>query len=59
MSPIRFRRRIGLGPIRLNVSSRGVSPSVRVGPVTGNVRSGRTSINLPGPFSWVSRGRRR
>lgn len=59
MSPVRFRRTMRLGALRLNLSRRGVSPSIRLGPVTRSLRTGRTSLNLPGPFSWISRGRRR
>lgn len=53
MSPLRFRRSLSLGPVRLNLSRRGVSPSVRVGPVSHSLRTRRTSVRLPGPFSWV------
>jgi hypothetical protein len=59
MSPIRFRKSVGLGPLRLNVSRRGVSPTVRVGRVSRSLRTGRTSVNLPGPFTWFSGGRRK
>lgn len=58
MSPFRFRKSVGLGPLRLNVGRRGVSPSLRVGRVSRSLRTGRTSVNLPGPFTWFSGGRR-
>ena len=57
MSPFRFRKTLGIGPLRLNLGRRGVSPSLRVGRVTRNLRTGRTSVNLPGPWTWVSRRR--
>jgi hypothetical protein len=55
MSPFRFRKTVRLGALRLNLSRGGVSPSVRLGPVTRSLRTGRTTINLPGPFTWTSR----
>ncbi len=59
MSPLVFRRRIRFGPLVLHFGRRGPSTSVKVGPVTHNLRSGRTSLNLPGPWSWVFGRRRR
>ncbi len=50
-----FRKSIKLGPVRLNLSRRGVSTSVKAGPVSVNSRSRRVRVNLPGPLSWWSR----
>jgi hypothetical protein len=44
MSPLRIRKSLSFGPLRLSLSKRGVTPSVR---------AGRVSVRLPGPFSWV------
>jgi hypothetical protein len=49
---LRFRKSLRFGPIRLNLSKRGVSTSVTAGPVSVSRRG--TSVNLPGPFSWFS-----
>jgi hypothetical protein len=53
-----FRKRVKLGPFRFNLSRRGVSTSVKAGPVTHGGRHRRTTVNLPGPFSWMTRGKR-
>ncbi len=55
---LRFRKTVRLGPLRLTLGGRRPSLSVRVGKVSHNLTSGRTSVNLPGPFSWVV-GRRK
>jgi hypothetical protein len=47
-----LRKRIKVGPFTLNLTRRGVSTSVRVGPVTYGGRHRRTTVSLPGPFSW-------
>ncbi len=58
--PIRFRKRIPLGPFRVNLTERGFSSwSFRLGPFTWNNRTRRTSVDLPGPLSYRSRSRRR
>lgn len=47
-----FRVRPKLGPFRLNVSKRGLrSVSFTLGPYTRNLRTGRSSIDSPGPGS--------
>lgn len=48
-----FRKSLSFGPLRLSLSKRGLSPSVRIGPVSHSLRTRRTSVRLPGPFSWV------
>ena len=59
MSPIRYRRRLRLGPIRVNVSGlRVTSLSVKVGPWTWNPRRGRLTTNLPGGLYHEHRTRR-
>lgn len=44
----RYRRRLGLGPFRLNLSRSGASISGKVGPVTVNPRRRSVWVNLPG-----------
>jgi hypothetical protein len=45
----RFRKRPRLGPLRFNVTERGLrSVSIKVGPVTWNPRRRRVTTNLPG-----------
>jgi hypothetical protein len=58
---LRFTSRPRFGPFRFNLGRRGLSSiSFVFGPITRNFRSGRTTVDLPGPFSWVfgRRGRR-
>lgn len=46
---LRFRRRPRMGPLRLNVTERGLrSVSLKVGPFTWNPRRRRVTTNLPG-----------
>jgi hypothetical protein len=51
MSPLRIRKSLSFGPLRLSLSKRGVTPSVRAGRVSASRRG--VSVRLPGPFSWV------
>ncbi len=54
----RFRRRLKFGPFVLNISERGVSPAIKAGPFTHNLKSGRTTTNLPdGAYHATSRRR--
>jgi hypothetical protein len=55
---IRARKTIKFGPFRVNVTTRGASVSATEGPVTVNSRR-RVRVNLPGPFFWTGRPRRR
>ncbi|MEM6613962.1 MAG: DUF4236 domain-containing protein [Cyanobacteria bacterium P01_C01_bin.72] len=51
----RFRKKIKLLPgISINLSKSGLSTSIKAGPVSWNSRTQKTSINLPGPFSYQS-----
>ncbi len=58
---LRYGKRIKLGPgLYVNLSKSGVSWSVKAGPVTfnrGSKRGPRTTINLPGNFSYVMQGK--
>lgn len=49
--PLRYRRRVSLGPLRLNFSLRGLSSvSLKAGPFTWNPTRDRLTTNLPGGF---------
>jgi hypothetical protein len=49
----RFRKRIKLLPgLSLNVSNSGISTSVKLGPLSWNSRTQKTSVDLPGPLSY-------
>ena len=56
--PLHFRLTKRLGPLHLDVSRRGVSPSFHVGPVGYRPRGRRWSVRLPGPFRYVWSRRR-
>lgn len=57
---MRFRWRPHLGPFYFNVGRRGLSSiSLVFGPFTRNLRRKTTTVDLPGPFSWVFGGRSR
>lgn len=52
-----FRKTVRLGPIRLNFTKKGLSSwSVRLGRWSWNSRTRRHRVDLPGPFSWTSKG---
>lgn len=55
---LRFRRRLSLGPLRINLSGSGVSFGVKAGPLTYNLTRRRLWANLPGPFYWAGSARR-
>lgn len=56
---LRFRKTLGLGPVRINFGKRGyTSTTLRLGPLSRNSRTGQWRLNLPGPFSWTFGGRR-
>lgn len=45
----RFRKRPRLGPLRLNITERGLrSVSIKAGPFTWNPKRRRITTNLPG-----------
>ena len=50
----RFRKRIKLGKhIILNISKSGVSPSVKLGNITRNLKSKTTTVRLSNGLSYV------
>lgn len=61
VSGLRFRQSVKVGPFRINLGKKSVSVTAKVGPVkrTIGTRGTRTSVNLPGPFSWTHRRPRR
>ncbi len=56
--PLHFRLTKRLGPLRLDLSRRGISPSLHVGRVGYSPRGRRWSVRLPGPFRYVFSRRR-
>ena len=50
-----FRRQWRLGPLRLNLSKRGLSTGIKLGPFSTNSRTRR--LRISGPFGswWTSR----
>lgn len=60
MMPILFRKRLRFGPFVVNAGKSGVTSwGLKVGRWSWNSHTGRHRVDLPGPFSWTSRGRRR
>lgn len=58
--PFNLRKRFRVGPLVFNFTEHGMSSvSVRIGRWSWNTRTGRHSVDLPGPVNWRSRGRRR
>lgn len=57
--PLRFRRRVRLGPVILNFSNSGMSWTLKVGPWSWNSRTRAQTVDLPGPVSWTGRRTRR
>jgi hypothetical protein len=57
--PIRFRKCIGSGLVRANLSRSGISWTIKLGPWSWNTRSRRHRLDLPGPAYWQGRPRRR
>ena len=50
----RFRKRIKLGKyININISKSGISPSVRMGRITHNLKSKATTVHLSNGLSYV------
>ena len=51
---LQFRKRIKLGKhLTLNISKSGISPSIKLGHTTRNLKSKKTTINLPGGLSYT------
>jgi hypothetical protein len=54
---LRFRRRVAFGPLRINISKRGVrSVSTVLGPLTIN-SNGTKTLRLGNGFSWTWGGK--
>jgi hypothetical protein len=52
---IRYRKRLSLGPLKFNITQRGLSSmSFKIGPWTWNSKTKKHSLNLPGGLSWYS-----
>jgi hypothetical protein len=50
---LRIRKKITIFPgVSINLSKSGASFSVKAGPASWNSRTGKTSIDLPGPLSY-------
>lgn len=59
MSALRYRRRLRLGPLRVNISgARVTSVAVVLGPFTYNLTRRRATADLPGGWSWHQGGTR-
>ncbi|HTF49495.1 MAG TPA: DUF4236 domain-containing protein [Pseudonocardia sp.] len=55
-----LRKTLRLGPVRVHLTERGFSSwGLKVGRWTWNSRTGRHTINTPGPGSFKTKGRRR
>lgn len=54
-----FRKVIRVGPLRLNLSRSRPSWTIKLGKWSWNTRSRAHRVDLPGPLSWTSKGRRR
>ncbi len=56
----RMHRSMKLGPVRIHMTERGISSwGLQLGPWSWNARSGRHTVDTPGPGYVQSRGRRR
>ena len=47
-----------VGPFRINLSKRGLSAGLKVGPFSTNTRTGRLRINGPFGTYWQQRGQK-
>ena len=57
--PLRYRKRLKLGPVTLNVTQRGItSVSIKLGPITWNPTRRRITTDLPGGLYHEHRTRR-
>jgi hypothetical protein len=55
---LRFRRSVSRGPLRATVSRSGVTPSLRLGPVTVSTKSITLRLGAGLSYSWPLRRRR-
>lgn len=52
-----FRKSMRFGPLKLNFGKRGfTSWGLKLGPWSWNSRTKSYRVDLPGPFSWTSKG---
>lgn len=52
-----FRKSMRFGPLKLNFGKRGfTSWGLKLGPWSWNSRTRSYRVDLPGPFSWTSKG---
>lgn len=57
--PFTFRKRLRLGPLVFNLTKNGLTSwGIKLGPITRNFTRGTTSVDLPGPVNYRTRGRR-
>jgi hypothetical protein len=57
--PILFRKAMRFGPLVLNFTPKGLSSwGLKIGKWSWNSKTRAHRYDLPGPFSWRSRGRR-
>ncbi len=55
--PLRYRKQMRLGPIRLHFTEHGYSSwSIKIGKWSWNSRTRAQRYDLPGPASWTSKG---
>lgn len=58
--PFRLRKSKRVGPLRFNLTRRGLSSvSVRKGRWSWNSRTRRHTVDTPGPGYWQSKGKRK
>jgi hypothetical protein len=53
-----LRHTVRFGPLRLHFGAEGVSWGLGMGRWSWNARTGRHTVDTPGPGYWQSRGRR-
>lgn len=56
--PLHFRRTVRLGPLRVHLTERGPSWSVKLGPLSWSSRARASRVDLPGGVSYRPRRRR-
>lgn len=58
--PIGFRKRKPFGPFSVNMGRKGITSwGIKLGRWSWNSRTRKHRVDLPGPFHWTSRGRKR
>jgi hypothetical protein len=57
--PLNYRKVYRFGPLHINVGRKGVSSwSIKIWRWSWNSRTHKQNVDLPGPLSWRSKGRR-